>query len=93
MASIICVPSALVRHTECKVHARTVAGPKRRAKCFSKKATVPSGWSATTSDGAGGEVDRLRNLGQAQNYNINVDHGALLELKKKDEFLFLSVHS
>eukprot|EP00892_Ulva_mutabilis_P004562 jgi/Ulvmu1/2478/UM137_0003.1 len=53
----------------------------RRAKlarcsqtCGAGKATVPSGWGATTSDGDG-EIDRLRNLGQAQNYNINVDHG------------------
>lgn len=36
---------------------------------------MPSGWAAETSDGEGKHVDRLRNLGQAQNYNINVDHG------------------
>lgn len=41
---------------------------------------MPSGWSATTSDGKDGEIDRLRNLGQAQNYNINVDHGAHLRV-------------
>jgi hypothetical protein len=40
-----------------------------------QQARVPSGWSDTISDGQGGQVDRLTNLGQAQNYNINVDHG------------------
>lgn len=46
----------------------------RAPTCAAGKAAVPSGWGATTSDGDG-EIDRLRNLGQAQNYNINIDHG------------------
>jgi hypothetical protein len=41
-----------------------------------RQAAVPSGWSQKTANGHSGEIDRLRNLGEAQQYNINVDHGA-----------------
>jgi hypothetical protein len=51
----------------------------KHGRCISLRArsrspSVPSGWADTTSDGAG-RVDRLHNLGKAQNYNINIDHG------------------
>jgi hypothetical protein len=54
------------------VHSTSFAAARAR------QATVPegSGWTDKTSDGKGGQIDRLHDLGQAQNYNINVDHGA-----------------
>jgi hypothetical protein len=54
------------------------AGRRQECRCVlvrAQQARVPSGWAEKASDGDGRQIDRLHNLGQAQNYNINVDHG------------------
>jgi hypothetical protein len=54
------------------------AGRRQECRCVLARvqgARVPSGWAEKASDGDGRQIDRLHNLGQAQNYNINVDHG------------------
>jgi hypothetical protein len=57
---------------QCKKYVHVCACNLLQAR--SRNASVPSGWADTANDGAD-QVDRLHNLGKAQNYNINVDHG------------------
>lgn len=70
-------PSAAAGRTGAQSRACAAgAAPSSSAAQRGRSPSGSSGWSDTAADGEDGKVDRLRNLGQAQNYNINVDHGA-----------------
>ena len=59
------------RETFAQASSARAAGPRPT------QAVVPDGWAQKTANGDGQQIDRLRNLGEAQQYNINVDHGVL----------------
>ena len=57
-----------------------------------KKPAISGSWGDKVAEGQAGEIDRLQDLGDAQQYNINVDHGARAVVRQSAVCVHVPAH-